>query len=131
VKDNDVHDLMTLAMCVTYDPDPAAPFAVRLPVDPVTCELSEERWRNWLAWDPLTLAETRGAGLKKLKILYFDCGDVDQYNLVYGARRLHRALENQGVPHVYEEFPDNHSSVDYRMDISLPLLAKALSGAAR
>ena len=29
-------------------------------------------------------------------------------------------------PH-YEEFPDNHSSVDYRMDKSLPCLAKALS----
>jgi hypothetical protein len=32
-----------------------------------------------------------------------------------------------GVPHVYEEFADNHSSVDYRMDRSLPFLAKALS----
>ena len=29
--------------------------------------------------------------------------------------------------HVYEEFPDNHSGVDYRMDLSLPFLAKALS----
>jgi hypothetical protein len=28
----------------------------------------------------------------------------------------------------YEEFPDNHSSVDYRMDESLPFLARALSG---
>jgi hypothetical protein len=28
---------------------------------------------------------------------------------------------------MYEEFPDNHSSVDYRMDVSLPYLAKALS----
>jgi hypothetical protein len=31
------------------------------------------------------------------------------------------------VPHVYEEFADNHSGVDYRMDVSLPVLAKALS----
>jgi len=29
---------------------------------------------------------------------------------------------------VYEEFPDDHSSVDYRMDVSLPFLAKALAG---
>jgi hypothetical protein len=28
---------------------------------------------------------------------------------------------------MYEEFPDNHSSVDYRMDVSLPFLAKVLS----
>ena len=57
----------------------------------------------------------------------FDCGDVDQYNLVYGARRMHKRLDAMGVPHVYEEFPDNHSSVDYRMDVSLPILAKALT----
>jgi hypothetical protein len=31
------------------------------------------------------------------------------------------------VPHVYEEFADNHTAVDYRMDVSLPLLAKALT----
>jgi hypothetical protein len=62
-----------------------------------------------------------------MKALYIDCGDVDQYNLIYGARRLHRALAQLGISHVYEEFPDNHSSVDYRMDVSLPCLAKALS----
>jgi hypothetical protein len=46
--------------------------------------------------------------------------------LVYGARRMHRALERHGVPHIYEEFPDDHSGIDYRMDRSLPVLAKAL-----
>lgn len=127
-KDSDVHDLMTLAMCATYDSDVTAPYGVRLPVDPETCELIPERWKNFQAWDPLTLAETRGEGLKMLKAIYIDCGDIDQYNLVYGARRFHRALERQSIPHIYEEFPDNHSSVDYRMDKSLPILAKALSG---
>ncbi|HEX3431803.1 MAG TPA: alpha/beta hydrolase-fold protein [Rhizomicrobium sp.] len=127
IKDSDVHDLMTLAMCATYDPDPRAPFSVRLPVDPYTCELNPERWAKWTAWDPLVMAETRGPGLAKLKALYIDCGDVDQYNLVYGARRMHRLLERLGVTHLYEEFPDDHSSVDYRMDKSLPYLAKALS----
>ena len=32
-----------------------------------------------------------------------------------------------GVAHRYEEFPD-HSGVDYRMDESLPFLARALTG---
>ena len=127
-RDGDIHDLMTLAMCASYDPDPAAPFGVRLPVDMHTCELIAERWQNWLKWDPLTLVETRFEGLKTLKALYIDCGDIDQYNLAYGARRLHRALRRLGVSHVYEEFPDNHSSVDYRMDVSLPILSRALTG---
>ncbi|HEY3777858.1 MAG TPA: alpha/beta hydrolase-fold protein [Rhizomicrobium sp.] len=127
IRDSALHDLMTLAMCATYDPDPGAPYGVRLPVDPQTCEVIPERWEKWLAWDPVIMAQTRGSGLARLKALYIDCGEIDQYNLVYGARRLHRLLEQQKVAHLYEEFPDDHSAVDYRLDRSLPLLAKALS----
>jgi enterochelin esterase-like enzyme len=126
-KDSELHDLMTLAMCATYDPDPSAPYGVRLPVTLDTCEVIPERWRHFVAWDPLTLVETHGDGLKKLKAFYIDCGDIDQFNLVYGARRMHKRLDALGVPHVYQEFPDDHTSVDYRMDVSLPILAKALS----
>src|SRR6201999_2986602 len=121
------HDMMTLAMCATYDPDPSAYLGLRLPVTLDTCEVIPERWANFLKWDPCLMVETRGEGLKKLKGLWIDCGDVDQYNLIYGARRLHRSLEELVVPHVYEEFPDNHSSVDYRMDKSLPFLARVLN----
>jgi enterochelin esterase-like enzyme len=128
VKDADVHVLMVLAMCATYDPDPEAYMGVRLPVTVDTCELIPERWANFLKWDPLSLADEHGESLKRLKALYIDCGEVDQYNLVYGARRMHKKLTALGVPHVYEEFADDHSSVDYRMDRSLPLLAKALLG---
>jgi hypothetical protein len=28
--------------------------------------------------------------------------------------------------HIYEEFKDDHSGIDYRLDRSLPLLVKAL-----
>ena len=89
-RDSDVHIIMILAQAASFDPDPGVPYGVRLPVTLDTCEIIAERWANWLAWDPLTLVETHGAGLKALKALYIDCGDVDQYNLVYGARRMHR-----------------------------------------
>jgi S-formylglutathione hydrolase FrmB len=117
---------MILAQAASFDPDLSARYGIRLPVTHDTCELIPERWNNWLQWDPLSLVEQHGAGLKRLKALYIDCGDIDQYNLVYGARRLHRRLDSLGVPHTYEEFPDDHSSVDYRLDVSLPVLAKAL-----
>ena len=126
VKDSDIHVLMDLAMCATYDPDETAYMGERLPVTLDTCEIIPERWANFVKWDPLSLVERHGEGLKALKALYIDCGTEDQYNLVYGARRMHRRLEALGISHVYEEFPDTHSSVDYRMDRSLPLLAKAL-----
>lgn len=123
----DIHVLMMLAMAATYDPDPEAFYGVRLPVTLDTCEVIPERWANWLKWDPVLMADASIANLKSLKGLWIDCGDVDQYNLVYGARRLHRNFEAAGVAHVYEEFPDDHSSVDFRMDRSLPFLARALT----
>jgi len=123
----DINTLMTLAMAATYDPDPQAFCGIRLPVDPVTCEVIEERWANWMRWDPLDLADKHMDNLATLKGLWLDCGETDQFNLVYGARRLHRKLEAAGVNHVYEEFEDNHTAVDYRMDKSLPFLAAALT----
>jgi enterochelin esterase-like enzyme len=126
-KDSDIHIIMMLAQAASFDPDPSAPYGIRLPVTLDTCELIPDRWAHWLAWDPLTLVESHGPGLKALKALYIDCGDVDQYNLVYGARRMHQRLNALGIRHTYEEFDDDHTAVDYRMDISLPILAKALS----
>ncbi|HEX9474418.1 MAG TPA: alpha/beta hydrolase-fold protein [Steroidobacteraceae bacterium] len=127
-RDEDIHHLEMLGMCASYDPDPHAYLGIRLPLDPDTAELIPERWANFAKWDPLNVVETKGAGLVRLKALYIDCGDVDQFNLVYGARRLVRSLRRQQVAHRYEEFPDDHSNIDYRMDVSLPFLAAALSG---
>jgi hypothetical protein len=128
-KDADWHTMMILAQAATFDPDPSQFYGIRLPVDLHTGELIEERWANWLRWDPLRMAEREEHldNLRKLKVLFVDCGDIDQYNLVYGSRILHRKLDAANVPHIYEEFHDTHSSVDYRMDVSLPLLAKALT----
>src|SRR6266576_1585708 len=39
VKDDEVHVLMNLCMCATYDPDPTAFMGIRLPVHAETCEL--------------------------------------------------------------------------------------------
>ena len=71
--------------------------------------------------------ERQAEALRGFKALYIDCGIADQFSLVYGARRFTRRLTELGIAHRYEEFDDNHSAVDYRMDESLPFLAKALS----
>jgi S-formylglutathione hydrolase FrmB len=115
-----------LAMAASYDADPNEFLGMRLPVTFDTCEIIPERWTNWLRHDPVVAAETLGHNLRNLKALYIDCGAKDQFNLLYGARRLVRRLSDLGIPHRYEEFADNHSSVDYRMDESLPFLANAL-----
>jgi S-formylglutathione hydrolase FrmB len=120
--------LNALAMAASYDPDPTEFLGIRLPVTWDTCEVIEERWANWLRQDPVVAIKTQADNLRRLKALYIDCGEKDQFNLLYGARRFVRRLNELGVAHRYEEFPDNHIGVDYRMDESLPFLAQALSG---
>ena len=44
----------------------------------------------------------------------------------FAARVLSKRLAQHGIAHRYEEFDDTHSSIDYRMDASLPFLVRAL-----
>ena len=129
IAGKDFHTLMILAMAASYDPDPADPARLRLPVDLHTCELDAAAWSRWLAHDPVHMVERPEvvAHLRRLSLLFIDCGDQDPYFLHHGARALSRKLDAAGVPHVYEEFPDGHSGIDYRLDRSLPLLARAVA----
>ena len=126
LTDGEGHALMEIAMAASYDPDPDAPLGFRLPVELETGEWLPKRWAQWLKHDPVQLVEKYAANLKKLRGIYIDCGWRDQYHLHYGGRLLSRELSAHGVPHRYEEFDDTHSSIDYRMDVSLPYLYKAL-----
>ena len=64
--------------------------------------------------------------MKSLRGIYIDCGWRDQYHIHFGSRILSKRLAEASVDHRYEEFDDDHSDIDYRMDVSLPFLSKAL-----
>ena len=66
------------------------------------------------------------ASATALRAFWIDCGAQDQYHLAYGTRRMHDALVRHGVEHRYEEFDDDHSGIDYRMDVALPWLYERL-----
>ncbi|MGH8682856.1 MAG: alpha/beta hydrolase [Burkholderiales bacterium] len=120
------HAIMNLCMAATYDPDPRAPLGFRVPFNLESGEAIEERWRRWRSHDPVRLVAKYRAGLKSLRGIYVDCGWRDQYHIHYGARILSKELSAAGIRHTYEEFDDNHSDIDYRMDVSLPFLYRAL-----
>ena len=126
-RGSEIHTLMTIAMAATYDPDPSTSLGFRMPMDLHTGELDEERWAQWLRHDPVEVVEDHVADLRSLRCLYIDVGTQDQYRLHYGARILHERLDRLEVAHHYDEFDDNHSSIDYRLDASLPILVKSLS----
>ena len=126
LSDAETHALMNLAMAATYDPDPEAPMGFRLPLNLETGEVIPARWRAWQKHDPVNLVATYKRNLRTLRGIFIDCGSRDQYHLHYGARLLSKRLTQHKVPHVYEEFDDTHSSIDYRMDMSLPFLYRAV-----
>ncbi len=120
------HALMNLCMAATYDPDPRTSLGFRVPFNLESGEVIERRWREWRKHDPINLVHKYRDALKSMRGLYIDCGSRDQYHIHYGARILSKRLTAAGIRHTYEEFADNHSDIDYRMDTSLPFLYRAL-----
>lgn len=124
--DGDMHAIMNVCMAASYDPDPGVPLGFRLPFNLETGELIEARWKKWLAHDPVNLVTRYRTALQSLRGLYIDCGWRDQYHIHYGTRILSKRLAAAEIAHTYQEFDDTHSGVDYRMDVSLPFLYRAL-----
>ena len=99
-----------------------------LPISLRNGEIIEPIWAKWMSHDPLeriksSIVQER---LGKLKRLFIDCGNRDQYFLQYGARQLNAKLKTLGISHTYGEFDDNHSGTAYRFDESLPQLLSVL-----
>lgn len=126
-KSSDYDALNILAMAACYSPDADAPLGIGLPVDLHTCERIPEVWARWLEWDPVELLDRYGENLRKLRLLYMDCGTRDEFSLHFGARLMAKRLSERGIASEYEEFDDGHMSIQYRYDVSLPKLAKALA----
>jgi len=122
----EMHCIMNLCMAATYDPDPAAPLGFRVPFNLETGEAIAQRWNQWRRHDPIHLVARYRSNLKTLRGIYIDCGWRDQFHIHYGSRILSQRLGAAGIRHTYEEFDDDHSDVDYRMDVSLPFLYRAL-----
>ena len=49
--------------------------------------------------DPVVAIEIQAENLRRLKAFYTDCGAKDQFNLLYGARRFVRWLNELGIAH--------------------------------
>jgi len=124
----DAQPLNILAMAAHYSPNPKSKeMAVDLPFDLKTGEILQNVWNRWLSWDPVRMVEKYGKNLKKIKLIYIDCGTKDEFSLQWGARILHSKLEKMNIRHFYEEFDDGHMNISYRYDVSLPKIYSALS----
>ena len=112
-------------MAATYDPDPRAPNGFRVPFHLETGELLPQRWRRWLRHDPVQLVARHARNLRTLRGSSSTAAGAISTTFTTAAGSCRCGLSHR-VPHVYEEFDGTHSGVDYRMDRSLPFLARAL-----
>ncbi|HKW04932.1 MAG TPA: alpha/beta hydrolase-fold protein [Nitrososphaerales archaeon] len=120
--------LNTFAMAAHYSPNKdSKELGVDLPFNLKTGELNQRVFRRWLAWDPTRFVKRYADNLRKLGLIYVDCGTRDEFNLQWGERILHEKLSRLRIKHHYEEFEDGHMNIQYRYDFSLPLIYKALS----
>jgi S-formylglutathione hydrolase FrmB len=128
-KHDDLTVLNILGMAAAYSPNPARPpFGVDLPCDLETGAFRSDVWERWLELDPYPMLDQARFidALRRMKLVYLDCGIRDEWHLHLGARLMARKLAQLHVPYEHEEFDDGHMNVSYRYDVSLPQLARAL-----
>lgn len=118
----------TLCYGMAYAPNAAVPEGFDMPIDPSTGALDEQVWQRWLTHDPVRKLDQPqfAEALQRMKLLYIDAGERDEFNLQVGARVFAQKLGALGIEHHHEEFPDGHFSIHYRYDTSLPMLSEAL-----
>jgi enterochelin esterase family protein len=121
-----------LGMAAHYSPNPDSPhLGIDFPFDLETGEFLPSVWERWRAWDPVHMVEQHVQALRRLRLVYVDCGVKDEFGLIWGARSLVARLRRAGVTPQYFEFDDGHMNVMYRYDTSIPLLVAALSEAGQ
>ncbi|HET7224312.1 MAG TPA: alpha/beta hydrolase-fold protein, partial [Candidatus Eisenbacteria bacterium] len=124
----DMDALNILGMAAAYSPNPATqPFGIDLPIDLDTGAWRDDVWQRWLAHDPLRMLDAHADALRSLQLLYLDAGTRDEWHLHLGLMQFTRALDRLGIAHHAEYFDDGHMNVPYRYDVSLPMMARALS----
>lgn len=126
-KEREAADALTIlvAMAMAYSGNPDGSY--ELPVDVKTGEMRDAIWSRWLEWDPVYMAERHAEALRKMKLIYIECGRKDEWNLHYGARVLSGRLKALGIKHEHQEFDDDHMNIQYRYVESLRRLARVLA----
>jgi S-formylglutathione hydrolase FrmB len=126
-KEREAMEALTIlvAMAMAYSGNPDGTY--EMPVDVKTGEMRDAVWSRWLEWDPVYMAERHADALRKMKLVYIECGRKDEWNLHYGARVLSGRLKALGIKHEHQEFDDDHGNIQYRYVESLRRLAKVLA----
>ena len=118
---------MNLCMAATYDPDPRAPNGFRLPFNLETGEViagALEALAGQRPDEPGRRSTARTSS--RCAASTSTAARATSTTSTTARASCPSACAQAGIRHTYEEFDDTHSDIDYRMDVSLPFLARAL-----
>jgi enterochelin esterase-like enzyme len=116
----------TLALASAWSPNPGKPpLFIDLPVDAEGKE-RPDILAKWTANAPLAFLDQYVSKVRKYRAIALDVGDKD--SLVADTRRMHEALQAQGIASTFEIYEGDHTShVAYRMqDHVLPFFGRNL-----
>ncbi|MCB0347965.1 MAG: enterochelin esterase [Bdellovibrionales bacterium] len=116
----DFHPILNaVAMAACYSPRGKN---IDLPVDFYTGEIKTSIWKKWLEKDPVHFLTKRIGACKKLKAVFLEVGKKDEFQLQFGARRIHKLWKKNKIPHHYNEFDGGHFDLSTRREAMLTWL---------
>jgi len=98
-----------MGFAVAFSPNPKSPpyfadFPMKLEGD--LMQWNEEVLQRWANFDPIEIAAKNADPLSELTALYIDCGDEDRG--LEAIRLFSSILNDQNVPHAFEEYQGGH-----------------------
>jgi hypothetical protein len=114
------------AYACCYTPDPAHPGKPLLPFEVSTGRLVDDVWQQWLALDPVRMAEPYADALRGMRRIYLDAGRQDEAFLDLGARAFSNELTRLRIDHTLELFEGRHGGISYRYPGAIRELVLAL-----
>jgi S-formylglutathione hydrolase FrmB len=125
-KGSDFFQLMSVAaMAACYSPNPEAKLGFDWPIDEYTGECRQDIWGKWKSKDPVEILSDHEETLRSMRLLFFDCGNRDEYYMHLGCRLMEKRLKQLNIPHIYEEFDGGHRHTLFRYDRSFRLISEA------
>jgi S-formylglutathione hydrolase FrmB len=117
----------TYGYAACYTPDESSPGEAILPFELDTGRLIDDVWAKWLEWDPVRMAAKHGDDLAKMKLIYLDAGNMDEYFLDLGATAFAKELDKLGLDYTLEFYPTKHGGIQFRYPKAIRALAEALA----
>ncbi len=123
--------LNVIALSSCYSPSGQDP-GFDLPIDPASGELVGPVFERWLEQDPVwrvTHLSDEANALSRLRTLYIEAGDTDEYHADLGARVFSSRLMKAGIAHKHVVYKGGHFSATWRWEAMLKELASNLDRA--